>query len=352
MGVEVRVIKRNYKSVITMYIILNILSAFAYAFLFSSCTLLPKEEEVLAPPVNVPKEITFDTVEAKKGTIEDKITCTGYFKPALRKDIFFRNRGGRVKDIYVKLGDKVKKGDLIAGLDTGTIENDIEMQQLQLKKLQISYDMLKTKSELEGGGGKYDLELIAVDIDIQKLRLEALNKELNESKIYSSINGEIVYVKDIKQGENIYAYDAIASVADLKSLQLEYSDDKVSEFKLGVKLDVEIDDEHYSGEVVATPAEAPVNSDELAKRSIRIKVDGIPKDIDTGSRARFSLLLDKREDVIVVSRDLVRNFSGRKFVNILKNGIREERTVETGLQTDTEVEIVKGLEPGELIIVR
>lgn len=41
---------------------------------------------------------------------------------------------------------------------------------------------------------------------------------------------------------------------------------------------------------------------------------------------------------------------GRTYVNVLKNGIRQERDVEIGIGTPTEVEIRQGLAVGELII--
>ena len=47
---------------------------------------------------------------------------------------------------------------------------------------------------------------------------------------------------------------------------------------------------------------------------------------------------------------LVNSFANRKFVNVLNDGIREERDIEVGIQNNTEVEVIKGLEEGELLI--
>lgn len=147
-----------------------VLAAVIFSFLLSACSLLPKEAEVLAPPIQEPQKVTYETIEVKKGTIEKKIRCTGYFKSVIQKYLFFQSRGGRLKEIYVKQGDQVKKGDLIAELDTDSITNDIALQQIQMKKSQINYDRLKTQSDLEGGGVKYDLELVGLDLDMEKLK--------------------------------------------------------------------------------------------------------------------------------------------------------------------------------------
>ena len=42
--------------------------------------------------------------------------------------------------------------------------------------------------------------------------------------------------------------------------------------------------------------------------------------------------------------------SGRRYVNVLEDGVRVEKDVEIGLQTDTEAEIINGLEEGDLVI--
>ena len=43
--------------------------------------------------------------------------------------------------------------------------------------------------------------------------------------------------------------------------------------------------------------------------------------------------------------------SGRRYVNVLEDGVRVEKDVEIGLMTDTEAEIIKGIDEGDLVIV-
>ena len=348
-----KILKRDYFMVNArlLKVLPVTISILATVFL-SSCTLMPKEEEVLAPPIKEPQKVTYETIEVKKANIEKKIQRTGNFVSVSQKELFFQYRGGRIKDIYFKYGDNVKKGDLLAELETDPITDDIAMQQLAVRKSQISYEKIKTQTSVEGGGGKYELELAELDLNMEKLKLESLYKELDKSKIISPIDGEVVYVSDVKKGDNVNAYDIIIIVADPKVLELQYSQDRISDFSLGMKVDVEIDKEHYTGKIAATPSEAPKDADEKAKNSIWITVDKLPDSVEIGSDAIFSLTLEKRENVIVLPKQVVNTFVGRKFVNVLKNGIREERDVELGVQTDTEVEVIKGLDVGEQVIIR
>ncbi|MFW5684405.1 MAG: efflux transporter periplasmic adaptor subunit, partial [Spirochaetota bacterium] len=64
------------------------------------------------------------------------------------------------------------------------------------------------------------------------------------------------------------------------------------------------------------------------------------------------LVLAEREDVLVLPKRAVQRYATRRYVHVLVNGVRVERDVEIGLETATEVEIVRGLEEGEEVVLR
>ncbi len=327
-----------------------ILIAALLAAAFSGCYFFPKEEEVLAPPIKVPDKITYDTVEVKKGTIENIIRCTGNFVSVSQKDLYYV-KGDRLKEMYVVLGQEVKKGDLLAELETDAIINEIQLQELALQRSQILYDDAKARYEIVGGS-RMELEMAELDLQANKIKLERLKTELEKSRLVSPIDGVVVYITNIKQGEYVNAHQTVIRVADPNQLQLRYSNDKVSSFKFGMKAVVEISNKEYEAEVTMTPSEAPADADEQMRQSVQLKVFDLPEDIRIGQSGNISLTLEKRENVIVIPKLLVNNFANRKFVNILRDDIREERDIEVGIQNSTEVEVVKGLEEGELLIVK
>jgi len=342
--------RHGLKRISTGMISLVLLTVFISSVL-SGCYFFPKEEEVLAPPLKEPDQVSYETIEAKKGTIENKISCTGTFASVSQKDLFYKERGGRLEEVYVNLGDKVKKGEVLAQLETETIQNDIKLQEIELKKAQIAYDSEKIRLDIEGGS-KTALELDELSLQENQIRLDDLKIQLDQTRLVSSIDGNVVYITDVRLGEVINAHQTVVRVADPTKLQLKYSDDKVSLFDLGMKATIEMDEKQYSGDVVMTPGDLPPDADEEAKKSVMISVDNLPADTQVGNSASISVTLEKHDNVIVLPKQVINNFVGRQFVNVLKNGIREERDIELGIQNDTEVEVVKGLEVGELIIVR
>jgi hypothetical protein len=83
--------------------------------------------------------------------------------------------------------------------------------------------------------------------------------------------------------------------------------------------------------------------------SVRLSLDNDSNSLQPGTLAQVSVVLEEREDVLWVPPGAIRNFQGRTFV-ILQNGARQHRVdIETGIESMNQVEILNGLEQGQII---
>lgn len=295
-----------------------------------------------------PPEISYETSEVTRDVIEKKITGAGTLVSVEQNNMFFKHRGGRLKTVHVKVGEYVEKGHVVAELDSQDLENQIKQQKIHLKKAETRRSQVNAHS-----GDKYEKSMAQYDVDLAKISLENSQREFEECKLVTEMAGTIVYIDyNANEGDYINAYQPLVRVADPTTLQLQISGSNTSDFKLGMEADITIKKKTYSGTVVMTPADVPLDTPENLRDIVRIDVPDLPEDVQMGDNAQISLILDRREDVIVVSRNLVRNYMGRKYVLVYEDGLKKERDVEIGLETPTETEIVKGLEEGELLIVR
>ncbi|NLM76874.1 MAG: hypothetical protein GX173_02165, partial [Ruminococcaceae bacterium] len=164
--------------------------------------------------------------------------------------------------------------------------------------------------------------------------------------------GEVTYIISTSVGENVNAYQIVTRIADLTELVLVTTNEKASELPIGAEVEVEYQKKLLKGEVVANPSTLFNDPDERLRSAAIIKMeDGLPDDAKLGSSAYINYVQDVREDVIMLPRRQINLMSGRRYVNVLEDGVRVEKDVEIGLMTDTEAEIVKGLDEGDLIIV-
>ena len=117
-------------------------------------------------------------------------------------------------------------------------------------------------------------------------------------------------------------------------------------------VEVKVKNKLCPGRVIMTPLDAPEDASDEERERILIEVSDLPEDAVMNDIATVKLVLDSRENAVAIPKDLIHQYSGRSYVYVLEDGLKEERSVELGMQTSTEIEIVKGLEAGELVIKR
>jgi RND family efflux transporter MFP subunit len=340
----------------------------AVLLLSSGCTMLPREEETLAPPLQIPEKVSYETLEVKKGTIERKLRATGRFMSVSQANVQLTEQGGRLETIHIRIGDTVKKGDLLVTLDVAALADDIRLQEIAVERSRLSLERLKKEIEAEAATADpalapaaveakrvknaYDVQMAQLDIETNRLRLEGLRRAYEESRLESPIDGKVTYVADFITGDYIDTYQTVVTVADPTQLQLRYAEERVGEFMTGMPVVVTYDRQEYEGTVVMTPVDQPLDAKESMKQTVLIDLPALPEDARIGADAQIIATLERSEDTIVLPRYAINKNFGRTYVNVLVDNIREERDVEVGIQSETEVEILKGLELGELVIIR
>ena len=323
-------------------------AAVAVAAVFlAGCGVFPREEQVLAPPLLAPPEVVYDTVEARRSTIEDKVVVIATLVPTDLQALFFRWRSGRLRALHAPLGDAVKAGALIAELDTGNLENRIARLKLSVRKAELA-----SERAVALGRDRYERELAAIDVEIARLDLADAQAELESSRLYAPSAGVVVYVCPQKEGDTVDAFRTIVQIADPRRLQLVYKGEKASSFRAGMTVSVQLGSRTVKGEVVMAPGSTPPDAPDDLRLAVVVRLRELPAAAQRGDTASVSMVLARRENVIVIPRDLVHLYLGRSFVQVMKDGVKIERTVETGIQTTTEVEVVAGLSAGELVVSR
>lgn len=383
---------KNSKNILIAAVIVSLVLLISTSRFF-----MPAEEPVLAPPLKEPDPVVYDTFTVSLGTIEDKITARGYFEAEKEVDLSFKNMEGYLNKLYVSNGDPVLAGQLLATLDTESLSEDlarkrleaegaekslsllkeisrmdIEVAELELQELDENYQLSKSMEESIARMDLLDAEreLEKQKISLSRLKLEyasriseaeqdlalarmeqqELERDLNRSGLYSTLSGTASYVAFINEGEFIPAYQTVVTVADDRSLVLEYHGSDHTRFHLDMPVQVLYDDRNYEGRVILTPRQVPPNLYEQMQDVVRISVTDLPGECRPGDSATIEARLDWAEGVMVLPKRLVHKYSGRWFVKVLDDGLVSERDVSVGIESPTEYEITRGLEPGELVV--
>ena len=117
---------------------------------FSSCGLLPEEETFRTVPVITTYEKEeFEETVVVRGDMQltNQISCT--YIPLKTEDLSFSVGGELYDKIFVEVGDRVEKGQLLAQLDLSGAEEDIANSSEQINRLKMQMDALEENRELE-----------------------------------------------------------------------------------------------------------------------------------------------------------------------------------------------------------
>ena len=313
----------------------------------TGCFFFPAEEELLEPPTVAIEDIAYSTYTAKQKTIEDKTVATGYVFCKSQYNASFPESGGTLKTIYVTAGQHVEEGDLLAELDVGELDYLYKQQLLIVQKAQIAYN----------SSGTADARLT---LEMEQNTLTEYERQLNNSRIYAGMTGEVCFVQDMDPGTTVTAYKTIIKIVDPSQLCIQYSSSNMKSFPLGEEVTITVDGEDYSGYVSKTPTDVKEGLYDdfpaVMKDTSSIYcefTDGTPSVLTVGQTADITAVFARHENAVVISKTLVKTDGDRTYVTILdENDTKKEVDVTVGITNATEAEILTGLNAGDRVVVR
>ena len=183
------------------------------------------------------------TSEVARGDIEDSVLATGVLE-ATKMVSVGAQVSGQVKKMYVKLGDPVKQGQLIAQIDSIRQENDLKtaeasiknqqaqlaVKQANLAKVQSEYQRQQamyaqeatSRAELESALSSYktaQAEILAINAQIEqsRLTLATAKEDLGYTQIIAPMDGTIVAIVT-EEGQTVNANQSAPTIVKLAKL--------------------------------------------------------------------------------------------------------------------------------------
>lgn len=338
--------------------------------LSSGCALLPKEDlEENLPSITPPKLSQKPEYSVTTTTWETAIRGTGRLMSIKEEELFFIEDGKRVKEIYVSNGDWVEAGQLIAELDVSDLESQLQQRQWQSRQEELNMiEILRQADEMS----PEQLERAKIEFELKRDELRKLQEAISRAKITAPFSGTVVSTY-MKKGDTAKAYDTVVTIADLNKLTVAatISQDGLKQIAVGMEVKVEING--YRGDpLVGTVDQLPnPKSDnnqgggmypgypgyqpqqDSIENYVVVKLDPFPEGLNRGTPLSVSVIVNRKENAVVIPTAALRTYAGRNYVQVVESdGTKREVDVEIGLQKSTEVEILKGLTPGQKVVGR
>ena len=236
---------------------------------------------------------------------------------------------GTVTGVYVKAGDRVKKGDTIIQLDDTTEKYNLAKH---------DYDMDTTRIS----GSRRQLELM-------ETQRKALVRKIEDRKVSATFDGFIAQL-DVYPGDSLEAKDSVGVLVnnDYLTAEVEISETDVSKLKINQKVLFSfpaLKNETVTGYVVSWPSVGEITSRGATIVKAKVRIDDFPEQILPNFSFTGKIELSPTEKNLVVERWAIGYEDKQAYVILAKNG--ERINVQVKNYGNQYVKITSGLKGNE-----
>ena len=349
------------------------------------------------------EKVEFITKKAKKGSFSKKVDATGEIFATELIDVGAQV-SGQIKKLYVKLGDQVKRGDMIASIDSSTQQNSIDNKEAQLaiykaqlESVKVALNIAKTqfdrenalfsknatsKQEFESAKNTYSAnsaKIKELEAQIKQTNIELSTAKINlgYTKITAPRDGTVVSVQ-VEEGQTVNANQTtptIVNIADLSrvKMKMQIAEGDITKIKVGTPVEYSIlseptkkfqttvssidpglttlSDGSYGSSSSSKSSYSRSSSSSSAvyyyAQSIVDNKDGI---LRIGMTTQNELLIANVEGAIIVPSIGIKKDENGTFVYVLKDGKPVKTAVKTGIKDNLDTQIISGINEGDEII--
>lgn len=341
------------------------------------------------------------TTPVTRGDIEDSVLATGALQAARLTNVGAQV-GGRIKKLYVKVGDQVEEGQVIADIDDTTQRNALRaaqesvanykaqkasrqsalaLAQKEYKRQKYMYErQAASRADFESAehalaAARADIDAVQAQIVQASMQMENAQADLGYTRVVAPSAGTVVSIVT-QEGQTLNVMQSaptIVKLADLDTMKIEaqISEADVARVKPGMDAYFTTlgDPDTRRPATLVSVEPGPINmktyegsnTDSAASTAVYynglLSVPNPEHELRIQMTAQVTLVLASARDVLMIpagalgrqgedGRYTVRVASGEKGKEKI-----ERRVVEVGLNNRVHVEIKSGLKEGEQVIV-
>ena len=281
--------------------------------------------------------------------------------------------------VHFKIGDDVKKNDLLFTLASKDIIRNIKQINAELKLEEKTLNLLKEQLSLRDSKAKNaknlkERRIITQDnldnVNISllqnkqqiaqreyniiklKISLDENKENLTFAKILSPVDGNIITIQ-AQTGALISKGKILASILanGLNEIETDLRSELASKIIIGSEVNIINDKTNYKGKVRGI-----VNSENIrtGTRKVRITLnESLPKSLSaSGTRFSLEISIGKSLPRLLIPKDALISRGNKQIVYCFEKGLAKQKLVKIGISVGNKIEILGGLEEGQLVVVK
>ncbi len=351
---------------------------------------------------SAPPPPTFAVAEVSRADLEDSVLASGTID-AIERVSVGAQATGQLKSLKVELGDRVKKGQLVAEIDDLTQQNELRNAEAALqtrraeraakvatlKQAELAFKRQRQMLAADASSREaYETaeatlavtraEIASLDAQIAQAEIQVDTAQVNlgYTRIVSPIDGMVVAVVT-KEGQTVNSIQSAPTIikvaqVDTMTIKAQISEADVTRVKPGLPVYFTIlgePDERYRATLRAVePAPDSIQKEDAASSltsssststSAAVYYNGLFDVPNPDEKLRISMtaqvfiVLGEAKDAVVVPASALgkRGKDGRYEVRVVLDGNKTEtRQVRIGMNNNVQAQVLEGLEVGERVV--
>lgn len=286
---------------------------------------------------------------ADRGIVKDGIRGIGSLLPNEVVNIA-SELAGKVEKINFTEGEFVPRGTILVKLNDDDLQSQLARGEYQMKLTQEKLQRQKILLEKEAVS-REEYDQVQTEFNVLQQDIEQIKIKIEKTEIKAPFNG-IIGFRDISLGAYLQPGSKIATLVDIATLKLEFAISEKYATNNLIGNDVEFSVEGVSKTFKAKVYAVDPNLDTKTRTILlRAVFDNTRNQLKPGMSAKVLFSSSKnKESILIPNEAIVQDAKGRS-VWIKKEGKATSVPVDIGTRTEDLIEIRRGLEPGDSVIV-
>lgn len=203
--------------------------------------------------------------------------------------------------------------------------------------------------------GSLNLRLLALEMEQSNLDIQDLEDQIASARLMAPFDGQILSLS-LEEGDTVAAYSAVGALADPGRLEItaDLGSEELSQMALDQAAEIILRNrpsESFPGTVRQLPYPyGGTTVDTGDDTAVHVTLDDA-RDVSVGELATVRITLQEKDGVLWLPPAAIRTYQGRDFVVVQnRDGTQQRLDVLLGIATDERVEIIAGLEEGQIVV--
>ena len=251
----------------------------------------------------------------------------------------------RVEKVLVNIGDYVTKDQVLITFPTDNPTAQYQQAKVAYDNAKSSFDRIKNLFDT-GGISQQNYDNTRTQYEVAKANFEAVSQMV---KVLAPMNGYVTGI-NVVESENVKKDEQLVTISRTDKLKSKVwiSEKEISQVKVGLPALTTWNDQVLHGKVVQV--DMAINQNNQAFGAV-LEFDNNGNGLYCGVTSEIQIITKQDAEAIVVNVKNILNSADGDYVFVNMNGQAERRLVVQGERQNLDVEIAKGLNPGDQLVV-